>query len=268
LVARSALRIGTERSALPVGTDQPVLRDAAGRPFIPGSSLKGALRSYLEAWVRGTLPPDLQDEDLRRFACDPTGDAAQAWCVTTDRMAALREAEGTAADITEAVCEESCLLCLTFGSAWLASHVRVPDLPVVPETWLGQFEVRDGVAIDRDKGTAADGRLYDYEVVPAGTAFVFELVGENLADWQRGLVWMGIVALTRGAIALGGYTRRGLGWVELAEDYALTGAGEADLMALLAGRGGGDAVTPAMTRAWVQALRARMEVMDVYTEAV
>ena len=39
LVAQTALRIGAGRSSEVTGTDLPVLRDARGRPLIPGASI-------------------------------------------------------------------------------------------------------------------------------------------------------------------------------------------------------------------------------------
>ena len=256
LTATSALRIGTERSAEPIGTDAPVLRDAYGHPFIPGSSLKGVLRSYLEAWVRGVVDAPV---DMHAIACEPSGDAQRDWCIPVGRMADLRKRyKGADAQLTAAVERESCLLCLTFGSAWLASHVRVVDLPVVAELWAEQFEVRDGVAIDRDKETAADGKLYDYEVVPADTAFALHIVGENLTDWQKGLLWLGIRGLTKGKIALGGFTHRGLGWVQLS-DYTAVVADESNFIKYLAGDQTGTPVTDTLAQTWVQALQVHIQ---------
>lgn len=57
LVALTALRIGAGRSTSISGSDLPVLRDAAGRPFIPGASLKGALRARAEALIRAAAQP-------------------------------------------------------------------------------------------------------------------------------------------------------------------------------------------------------------------
>ena len=214
LVADSALRIGTGRVSTVTGTELAVIRDTRGRPFIPGSSLKGALRSHLEALVRGRTA---QDADLNRFACDPTSSE----CLDADQMRRLKnEYRGNDAGLAESVVRESCLVCQTFGSPWLASPVRVRDLPVVTSEWFDQFDVRDGVAIDRDKGTVAVGP-YDYEVVPAGTRFELHIVAENLADWQRGMLWLGLRALERGDVPLGGFTSRGLGWVRLEDKKVL-----------------------------------------------
>lgn len=46
-VAESALHLGGEADAFQQGADMVLLRDADGRPYIPGASLAGACRSYL-----------------------------------------------------------------------------------------------------------------------------------------------------------------------------------------------------------------------------
>ena len=232
LVTESPLRIGTERLVEAVGTDLPVVRDVDGFPFIPGSSLKGALRSHLEAAVRGIAPPQA---DLRRIACDPTREDQR--CLTDTEMQDLRKeyaGEVRSEKYTEAILDRLCLVCRTFGSPGLASPVRILDLPVVEGEWFDEFDVRNGVAIDRDKGTAAEGRLYDYEVVPAGTRFSLYIAGENLEDWQRGLLWLGIRALEGGQVPLGGFTSRGMGWVRLV-DWQARWVGPDDPVVLLSG---------------------------------
>jgi len=253
LVAESGMRVGAGRAAELAGTELPVIRDNHDCPFIPGSSFKGALRSHLEAVIRGMAPAGA---DLRRFACDPTDE--KAMCVSADRMRVLKEYEENDADLTDALFEELCLACRTFGSPWLASPIRVRDLPVVAVEWFGQFDVRDGVAIDRDKGTAADGKLYSYEVVPAGTRFELHIEAENLEDWQRGLLWLGLRALEAGRVALGGFTSRGLGWVRLEEPEVLLVEGAEEMLKMLAGAEAGEVVREDEAKSWVSAFRERL----------
>ncbi|MFN4227892.1 MAG: type III-A CRISPR-associated RAMP protein Csm3, partial [Candidatus Ratteibacteria bacterium] len=46
---KTGLRIGGTTTGLKIGgLDQPVIKDPLGRPYIPGSSLKGKLRSLIE----------------------------------------------------------------------------------------------------------------------------------------------------------------------------------------------------------------------------
>lgn len=248
LMTTTALRIGAGRSLEPTGTDLPVLRDALGRPFVPGSSFKGVLRSRMEALLR-SLAPDGQE---KRWACNPLDedeqcirrgkvrtDRTKAWTdyTTTDPVgigdlqAQASELEKKAQQeakrnnqkdyhrkdhfLTELVGEHTCLACLLFGSPWLASHVQVRDWLVDETFWLGQFQERDGVAIDRDTETASEKKLYSYEVVPAGTVFEGVIIAENAEAWQLGLLMAGLNEFEHGSLALGGATSRGLGGVTL-----------------------------------------------------
>jgi len=282
LMTESPLRIGTNRGAEPVGAELAALRNTSGEPFIPGSSLKGVLRSYLESILRAWY-------DSPFCACNPV--VEDDLCVVAGRkklqepqwhypqrqlpskpigLEDLRQGlENTPeAELTfnNRLVDNLCLICQVFGSPWLASHVRVTDLPVETDAWVGQFEVRDGVAIDRDKGTAASGMLYDYEVVPAGTPFTLNIVGENLVPWQAGLVWLGIRALAQGDLAVGGFTSRGLGWVKLVA-FEARYFDVADLMPLLAGGNIGALVTDEQARSWVQALRNRVKQLEEVAHA-
>jgi len=254
LVAESGLHVGVGRAGELAGTELPVIRDEHERPFIPGSSLKGALRGHLEAVVRGMAPDGI---DSRRLACDPTD--GQGLCVDADRMRVLKDRyRDDDARLTEILAEELCLVCRTFGSPWWASPVRVRDLPVVVDEWFGQFDVRDGVAIDRDKGTVAVGP-YDYEVVPAGTRFKLHIEAENLDKWQRGLLWLGLRALKNGDVALGGFTSRGLGWVKIEDLEAQLLSGAQALMNLMGGAGAGEPIGDEQAKSWVAAFRAELQ---------
>jgi CRISPR-associated RAMP protein (TIGR02581 family) len=253
LVADSALRVGTGRAAEISGAELPVIRDHRDRPFIPGSSFKGTLRSYLEAVVRGLAS---EDANLGHLACDPTDE--KGMCLDADRMGALKENMDDDADLTDTLIGELCLTCRTFGSPWLASPVRVRDLPVVSDEWFGQFDVRNGVAIDRDKGTVAEGP-YDYEVIPAGTRFELHIEAENLDDWQRGLLWLGLRALKEGQVALGGFTSRGLGWVRLEAAKVFLVDGTSEMLTMMAGAEGCSEVNSERAIPWVRALHSALK---------
>jgi CRISPR/Cas system CSM-associated protein Csm3 (group 7 of RAMP superfamily) len=280
LVAESGLRVGTGRSAEIVGTELPVIRDKHDRPFIPGSSLKGALRSHLEAVARGMAPAGA---DLGHVACNLAEEDEQCvqsgriysmdpdWEYPKDRLALdkpvgiedLRQGldasdEDRDLTFTKRLLANTCLVCRTFGSPWLASPVRVRDVPVVADEWFDQFDVRDGVAIDRDKGTAADGKLYNYEVVPAGTRFELHIEAENLDKWQRGLLWLGLRALERGDVAVGGFTSRGLGWVKIEDLEAQLLEGAQALLDLMSGADAGESIDDEQAKSWVNAFRAEL----------
>ncbi|MFQ3611496.1 MAG: RAMP superfamily CRISPR-associated protein, partial [Fimbriimonadales bacterium] len=110
LVAQTGLRIGAGgETALPTATDLPVIRTADGTPFIPGSSLRGAVRSHVERIVR-TFEPQLGEG---RGACNPTRTAE--WCLTSQVVSSLRNKS----DYDEQVYQRSCRVCRVFGSPWL-----------------------------------------------------------------------------------------------------------------------------------------------------
>lgn len=206
----TALRIGAARSTEPIGSDLPVIKDVLGQPLIPGSSFKGALRSRLESFLRGILGSD------RHLVANPA--VNEEWSIAADRMKQLKVEYSNDAQLTAAILKETDLISHLFGSPWVASKFQVRDLTVLPEYWFGQYQERDGVAIDRDTETAADGKLYDFQVVPGGTPFLFKAVVENAQEWELGLLMVGLHQFETEQIPLGGGRSRGLGVVKLEID--------------------------------------------------
>lgn len=204
LITRTALRIGNSGGGLD-GVDLPVIKDATGRPFIPGASLKGALRSTIEALVRGV------DGHPEVRACDPLADNDDA-PARTKSCGHHKHGERDSVDP-----ESHCAVCRLFGSHVVASHVRFCDALLQPSKGSAAnripVEIRDGVAIDRDLRRVYGSRKYDFEVVSPGTGFAVEIFVENPSPWLMGLLAMGFDQLAEGFTALGGFTSRGLGRV-------------------------------------------------------
>lgn len=246
LIAETGLHIGVGGSSIdPSATDSPVIRDSRGRPFIPGSSLKGAIRSHLEKLLRG-----LDRNGLR--SCDPLADP----CISAeakngkDGMKEVKEKlEGQAMTggrrdselydrrLTDYVVRNSCTICALFGSPWLAAHVMIKDSFVHLNGWGRRVELRDGVGIDRDTETARHGIKYDFEVVPATTGFDLEIVAENLDNRLSGLLAVALREMEQGRIALGGKTTRGLGAVRLVTREIETVTADGLLDYLISGKG-------------------------------
>lgn len=257
LVTRAGLRIGVGRDTDVAGRDLPVIRDANGRPFIPGSSFKGVLRAAIESLLRGLSDaPEVQRQKLACYVLERDGR-----CIPDKIMKNWRETITKPQDLAKQVLENSCLVCRTFGSTWLASHVAVGDLTVAPALWFGQFEVRQGVSLDRDTETAREGQLYSFETVPPGTRFALEIEADNLLPWQRGLLLLGLQPFMRGEAGLGGARSRGLGLVELQErEWSGWELGESRAKSVLALLGEGLRPIATETReAWGHALRAKLE---------
>lgn len=202
LVARTGIRVGmSAETAMPTATDLPVIVDAEGKPFIPGSSLRGAVRAYVERIVRAFEP----DVGNGKGASNPTKN--EEWSIPPKKKQELAGGE----DYEEQIYRQSCRVERVFGSPWLASRVRFTDLPMITPA---EPELRDTVAIDREKESVAN--KYDFEALPAGVRFQFELIAENLDEGEElGLVLLGIQALERGEILIGGFKGRGLGHVVL-----------------------------------------------------
>lgn len=204
LTTVTALRISAGRSSEPIGSDLPVVKDALNQPLIPGASFKGAMRSRLESFLRGI------DRD---WAEDP------AEFTSKDRNEDIKRIKETLKEddeaLTEAILNQTDLVSRLFGSPWIASKFQVRDLTVVKDTWFNQYQERDGVAIERDTETAGSGKLYDFQVVPAGTEFDFKAVVENSESWERGLLMIGLHQFESEQITLGGGSSRGLGVVSL-----------------------------------------------------
>jgi CRISPR-associated RAMP protein (TIGR02581 family) len=226
LTTVTALRISQGRSMEPIGSDLPVVKDAFDRPLIPGSSFKGAMRSRLESFLRAIDP---------NLAANPAIEAE--WAITSDRLngknGIKEEVEQELQQLypgeeqrkerigkrdtflTNKILSETDLASHLFGSPWLSSKLQIQDLSVLPEHWFGQYQERDGVAIDRDTETAAEGKLYDFQVVPAGTLFQFRAIVENAEEWELGLLMIGLHQFETEQIPLGGGRSRGLGVVKL-----------------------------------------------------
>lgn len=231
LTTVTALRISAGRSTEPIGSDLPVIKDALGKPLIPGASFKGALRSRLESFLRGIDPSLAANPTLEAESSIP----AKSIRDSNNRIF-RRGLEQIKQDIEEElkndpekqfkmdkkltkiiidILKHEDLTSHLFGSPWLASKFQVRDLMVLSDYWFGQYQERDGVAIDRDTETAADGKLYDFQVVPAGTPFKFKAVVENAEDWELGLLMIGLHQFETEQIPLGGGRSRGLGVVKL-----------------------------------------------------
>lgn len=207
LTTVTALRISAGRSTEPIGSDLPVIKDALGQPLIPGSSFKGALRSRLESFLRGIVGSN------RKLVANPAIETE--WSITSQEMKKIKENFQDDAALTDEIIKHTDLISHLFGSPWIASKFQVRDLTVQPDAWFGQYQERDGVSIDRDTETAADGKLYDFQVVPAGTPFDFKAIVENAEDWELGLLTIGLHQFETEQIPLGGGRSRGLGVVRL-----------------------------------------------------
>jgi CRISPR-associated RAMP protein (TIGR02581 family) len=200
LTTKTGLHVGAGKNPALVGSEMPVLRDAAGRPLIPGSSLRGVIRAAIAALV------DTLDLDSRRpvATLDVAASAfrREGWREFTERW---NEQMGVVERLFGRIAQRS-------GDFSYASRLFISDL--VPSDAV-VVELRDGVAIDRETRTAAGGLKFDLEVVPAGTEFDGKVRLHDPEDYELGLVAQALSMLTEGLTRLGGKAARGLGLVEV-----------------------------------------------------
>jgi len=189
-------------------TDMPIMKTPDGRPFIPGSSIKGVFRSLVERVA--IRIPGVKTCQLNSEAENCASSERLKWKVKNEDGSAKKEnqivdeLEGKVDKVTGL-----CDTCKLFGSPHRASKVFFRDLNITE--WAEMTQLRDGVVINRDSGTAEGGLKYDYEVLPTDSQFEFEISAENLNPTDLGLLSIGLNELVSGDFQVGGKTTRGLG---------------------------------------------------------
>jgi CRISPR-associated RAMP protein (TIGR02581 family) len=226
LEMETALHIGGGNPRLS-NSDSPVVLTPDQKPFIPGSSFKGSLRSTVEKIVPG-LPEalhfsscaldELTDERVRQQEPSegtwPAGICPTAWQSGLSRL--RRTYSGLQLEhIVRDAYANLCDTCLLFGSPFAAARLNINDL--YTSTWDSVIERRDGVAIDRDSEKARDRLKYDFEVVPASASFDLNIVLENATERDLQLLCVGLSEFVHGFGTIGGKRSRGLGMSRLKE---------------------------------------------------
>ncbi len=160
-------------------------------PVIPGTSLKGVLRTEAEKLVGNGN------------SCEPPN--------------------------TSNMCKEDnyCPVCGIFGGNSLASHVKVLDLiPTEDDVPTSQ---KPGVAIHRVLGVAYPGAKYEIEVIEPENEYFFDMFVENIKfnfeeklsadknDIRSKIILYLLKKMALNQISVGGKTSGGLGVLKLSE---------------------------------------------------
>ncbi len=235
IVCHTGLHIGAGKGSLEIGgADNPVVKDAFGIPYIPGSSLRGRLRSLLEQTLGLAIPSELvflsrrRGQEVRIHQSDRPDDEI---CILFGRNSGRMEKVGG-----ESV--ES--------SVATPARLTVYDAPLLVDSITPQMrenlddeltEVKSENAVDRITSQANPRTL---ERVPAGARFRVRMVLDVLCAEDRALLALvaeGLRLLEDDA--LGGGGSRGSGRVSFAslnviwrsKDYYSKGAPETSLLA-------------------------------------
>src|SRR5690349_18742745 len=235
LHCETGLHIGAGKGSLEIGgADNPVVKDAFGLPYIPGSSLRGRLRSLLETAMGVTGPGELvylskrRGQEVRIHQSDRRDDEV---CLLFGRNPGRMErVEGEPLE----------------SRAASPARLAVYDAPLDPESITPQMrenlddeitEVKSENAIDRITAQANPRTL---ERVPAGARFRVRLVLDILCAEDKALaarVLEGLRLLEDDA--LGGGGSRGSGRVRFGNlkllwrnrEFYSSGGKEAELAA-------------------------------------
>lgn len=236
LTLKTGLHVG---SGWVVGSpsDNPVIRTPDGKPFIPGSSFKGAFRSTVEKLAETVgLRTCLLDHDNESSPCLTPQDSKLGKALRTVRgyqhqVIHPNDEDGAKAldrlgradwvgqrrisesDILALLEEHLCDTCKLFGSPYAASRIFFSDLlPPEGDTQADKMiQVRDGVAIDRDSEKAVDRLKYDYEAVAPAQTFKVEILLEDPDPADLALTCLGLSEFVSGLGYVGGKRSRGLG---------------------------------------------------------
>lgn len=181
IITKTGLHIGGSKSSLDIGgVDLNVVKSPQGVPFIPGSSLKGKLRSLLarlhgsEAVDRNSL--NKEDQDNKTILTDEDFPyIPRLFGVSGDDRS-----DGQNAEVTRLLVRDAPLN---------IKHFKENFEDKGAELELGYTDIKWENRIDRKTGTAQKGSgLRQLERVPAGAEFKFELVYDLYDDAEVELV--------------------------------------------------------------------------------
>jgi CRISPR-associated RAMP protein (TIGR02581 family) len=196
----TALHVGGGDVALG-STDSPIIRYADERPFIPGSSIKGAFRATVEK-----LATTLSLANMEHVM--DVLDTGSKWMQEFNRR--RRDEQWSEEETIKHIEREWPATAFLFGTPYTASRILFEDATPLEEEMV-VVQRRDGVAIDRDSERAVEGLKYDYEVVAPGLRLHFAATLQNPTDRDLQLTCAGMMELVSGFFSLGGKRSSGLG---------------------------------------------------------
>lgn len=183
LRCETGLHIGAGKGSLEIGgADNPVVKDAFGRPYVPGSSLRGKLRVLLEQAAGVAVPAELvylsrrKGQEVRIHQSDRPDDEI---CLLFGRNPGRMErVQGEPLETTHAT----------------PARLTVCDAPLDPDSITPQMrenlddeltEVKSENAIDRITCVANPRTL---ERVPAGARFKVRFILDILCEEDKALL--------------------------------------------------------------------------------
>ncbi len=175
LVNETPLHIGAGGTRLPdEEVDNPVIRLPDGTPFIPGSSLKGVLRSIVEAYLRSILFTGNQASNCYDFFknSDERSMTLKEFDVLCNPFP--KSSEKVREEKMEERARKLCINKKLFGGPEIASHIHIYD--ALPEKGNDiRTMIKPGNAIDRFLGAVTSEALYKFEIIEPGVKWKFKM---------------------------------------------------------------------------------------------
>ncbi|MBW4641466.1 MAG: CRISPR-associated protein [Goleter apudmare HA4340-LM2] len=192
---------------------------AGGRSiYLPGSSLKGAIRAHAERIVRtigGEQRPKLNSQKIwaSNLLDETNQDNNPNFYLTKWKNDEKnKKPEDKHPHPGAVIYNQSCFISQIFGNTSIASRLRIEDAYPDKSQPL-KIEERNGVAIDRVFGSVAVGP-FNYQVCTAGE-FKTKIHLKNFTLSQLGLIGLVLRDLNDGWFGLGFAKSRGLGTVQV-----------------------------------------------------
>jgi CRISPR-associated protein Csm3 len=217
LVCETGLHIGAGKGSLEIGgADNPVVKDSWGRPYVPGSSIKGRLRSLLEQATGMAVPAEMvylskrRGQEVRIHQSNrPDDEICLLFGRSPSRLERVSSGEGQGGQGGESVATPA--------------RLTVSDAPLQMDSITAQMrenqddeltEVKSETAIDRITAQSSPRTL---ERVPAGAKFSIRVILDVLCEEDKTLA-AGLAQSLRllEDDTLGGGGSRGSGRVKVA----------------------------------------------------
>jgi CRISPR-associated protein Csm3 len=262
LVTKSHLRIGAGEGTADISAaENPIIRalihtDEGEKrvPYLPGSSLHGVIRSWVEKALRSRDVPisrekraellanqsELKDAlrqeigsflgkeqptdeemldhwQIHQRVCNPLLQVDQCERITLrDENRFWKQAYWS-----EIGRPMPCDVCDIFGYSGQRGRVKISHaFPAYPLGDQMPVDVITRVAINRLTGAADEGKLFDLEAIPPGVTFYYFVIMENLTGTQKENFDKGIRAMSLQLASIGAHGTIGFGMVDVTRIYS------------------------------------------------
>ena len=167
-------------------------------PYIPGSSLKGVMRSHFERVARS----------CGLAVCDPFSASSCARRALAKRSEQISDAK--------LYSEVLCAACKVFGCEAAAGRFSASDA-MPSETNPPKRQLRATLPVDRFLGSGRSATVRDFEPVVGGE-FKTRIVLENFELWQLAMIGIVLMDMDDGRVQIGGFRSKGYGLVSVGLD--------------------------------------------------